>query len=99
MLTAPGPRVETHTPGRRWIWPLTSAMKDAVASWRVRTNPMPARRAASRKASTSAQVGIGSPILRRGRGLGGLEGPGLEPGEAHELGGAETGGEDHPVSQ
>ena len=50
---APGPSVETHTPGCRVIWPVASAMSAATASWRVRMKSMPAFRAASMKSRIS----------------------------------------------
>src|SRR5262245_43534424 len=58
---APGPSVETHTPGFRSIWPETSAMKAATASWRTRTKSMPTFRAASMKARISPP---GKPYIR-----------------------------------
>jgi hypothetical protein len=33
---APGPTVAMQTPGRPVIWPVTSAMSAALASWPVR---------------------------------------------------------------
>jgi len=52
-FSAPGPSVETHTPGLRSIWPLASAMNAATASWRTRMNSMPTFRAASMKSRIS----------------------------------------------
>src|SRR5581483_1722469 len=60
-LTAPGPSVDTHTPGLRSICPLASAMNAATASWRTRMNSMPTARAASMKSRISPP---GRPYIR-----------------------------------
>src|SRR3990172_9157234 len=52
-FAAPGPTVETHTPGTPVICPVTSAMNAALASCAMRWNSIPTRRQASTKSTIS----------------------------------------------
>src|ERR671913_1336871 len=61
-LVAPGPTVETHTPGRLVRYPITDAIKPADVSLAVRTNSMELRR----NDSISGRTGpLGTPKTQR----------------------------------